>query len=402
MQSEFSSNTLTINQKNVVFDKYPVRILHVVASMNRGGIETWLMGILRHIDRERFQMDFLVHTTEPCAYDDEIRALNSRIIPCLHPSRPWTYASNFQRILRENGPYDIVHTHVHLFSGYILRLAQQTGVPVRIAHTHTDTSSIDARAGWLRRAYYTLAKWWINRYATVGLGVNRNAIADLFGSVCETDPRWKHLCCGINLTVFRDPIDRIAVRTHLGIPTDAFVIGHVGRFVEAKNHTFILDIIREIAQREPKIYLLLVGDGSLRSNIEHKAVQLGLANRVIFTGVRSDVAKLMRGAMDIFLFPSLYEGQGIVQLEAQSAGLPCFLSDVIPNEGDVVKPLVHRLSLSQKASDWAEAILAVRQSKITISQIEALRLVEQSLFNILTGVKDLEKIYLTQAQTSFR
>ncbi|NEQ28454.1 MAG: glycosyltransferase family 1 protein, partial [Microcoleus sp. SIO2G3] len=178
MYNTSSRNTLTVNQNHTSANK--LRILHVVASMNRGGIETWLMDILRHIDRDRFQMDFLVHTTQPCAYDEEIRSFNSQIIPCLHPSRPWTYASNFKRILREYGPYDIVHTHVHLFSGYVLRLARQAGVPVRIAHTHTDTSSIDAKAGWFRRMYYNLAKSWINHHATVGLGTSFKAVADLF------------------------------------------------------------------------------------------------------------------------------------------------------------------------------------------------------------------------------
>ena len=103
----------------------PVRVLHVLGGMNRGGVETWLMHVLRHIDRNRFRMDFLVHTVNPCAYDDEIHSLGSEIIPCLHPSRPWTYVRNFKRILREHGPYDVVHSHVHHFSGHILRLARR-------------------------------------------------------------------------------------------------------------------------------------------------------------------------------------------------------------------------------------------------------------------------------------
>src|SRR6476469_2359041 len=100
-------------------DRQTIRILHVVGGMNRGGIETWLMHILRHIDRDRFQMDFLVNTTQTCAYDDEIRSLGSRIIPCLEPSKPWLYARNFQQILSEYGHYHIVHSHLYYFSGYV-------------------------------------------------------------------------------------------------------------------------------------------------------------------------------------------------------------------------------------------------------------------------------------------
>jgi hypothetical protein len=124
--------------------------------MNRGGIETWLMHILRHIDPDRFQMDFLVHTTEPCAYDEEVYAIGSKIIPCLNPSKPWVYASNFKRILREYEPYNIVHSHVHHFSGYVLWLAKQAGIPVRIAHSHNDTSAVEAKAVWHRRLYLAL------------------------------------------------------------------------------------------------------------------------------------------------------------------------------------------------------------------------------------------------------
>ena len=97
--------------------KRPIRILHVVGGMNRGGVETWLMHVLRNIDRDRFRMDFLVHTTMPCVYDEEVRAFGSKIIPCLSPFLPWRYATNFTRILREYGPYDVVHSHVHPFTG---------------------------------------------------------------------------------------------------------------------------------------------------------------------------------------------------------------------------------------------------------------------------------------------
>lgn len=376
--------------------QHSIRILHVVGGMNRGGIETWLMHILRHIDRDCFRMDFLVHTTQPCAYDDEIRALGSKIIPCLDPSQPRLYARNLKRILREYGSYDIIHSHVHHFSGYVLRLAQQAGVPVRIAHSHNDTSSHEARAGLYRRLYFVLTKWWIARYATLGLGGSRKAVANLFGPVGETDPRWRVHYCGIDLTPFRDFINRVSVRTELGIPADAFVIGHVGRFCEQKNHVFLVDIAAEVAKLEPRMRLLLVGDGSLRPDIEQKVAQLGLTDRVIFAGVRPDVPRLMLGAMDLFLFPSLYEGLGLVLIEAQAARLPCIFSDVVPEEADVVKPLVHRMSLSRPASAWAEAVMATKQDTVSITQLETFAILEKSLFDIRTGAKELELYYIEQ------
>ena len=354
------------------------------------------MHVLRHIDRDRLRMDFLVHTTQPCAYDDEIRAFGSKIIPCLHPSQPWSYARNFKRILREYGPYDIVHSHVHHFSGYVLRLAQQAGVPVRIAHSHNDTSSIETGAGLYRRLYSNLTKSWIARHATLGLGASRQAAANLFGSVWETDPLWQVLYCGIDLAPFRDSINPVTVRAELGIPADAFVIGHVGRFVEQKNHIFLVEIAAEVAKREPRMRLLLVGDGSLRPDIEQKVAELGLGDRVIFAGVRPDVPRLMLGAMDVFLFPSLYEGLGLVLVEAQAASLPCIFADVVPEEVDVFKPLMRRLSLSQPASAWAKAVIASKHDTVTITKLEALATLEKSRFYIRRGAKELELYYIKQ------
>ncbi|WP_242064674.1 glycosyltransferase family 1 protein [Nostoc sp. FACHB-133] len=372
-------------------DEHSIRILHVVAGMNRGGIETWLMYILRHIDRDRFQMDFLVNTAQSSAYDEEIRTLGSKVIPCPHPSRPWLYAPNFKRILREYGPYDIVHSHVHHFSGYILRLAQQGGVPIRIAHSQVDSFSLEAKARWYRRLYLSLMERWISLYATVGLACSRKAGEALFGL---SDPRWRVVDCGADLKPFQAVVNPVTVRAELGIPKDALVIGHVGRFEQPKNHHFLVDIFAEVANREPKMYLLLVGNGSLRPDIEQKIMQMGLTDRVIFAGVRPDVPRLMLGAMDIFLFPSFYEGLGLVLIEAQAAGLPCVFSDVVPEEADVVKHLMRRMSLSEPASAWAEGILAASKTLSEMSQRKAFEIIEQSSFNIHNIVESLEKIYL--------
>jgi glycosyltransferase involved in cell wall biosynthesis len=377
----------------------PIRILHVLGGMVRGGVETWLMHILRHIDRDRFHMDFLVHTTQPCAYDDEVRALGSKIIPCMHPWRPWLYARNLKRVLREHGPYDVVHSHVHHYSGFVLRLAQQPSVPVRIAHSHNDTTQLQAEATLLRQGYLTLMKRWISRYATVGLAASRKAAVALFGPVWEADSRWRILHYGIDLTPFRNPVAPAAVRAELGIPAEAFVMGHVGRFVKQKNHAFLVDIAAEVARREPMMRLLLVGDGPLRPTIEQRVAQAGLTNRIVFAGLRSDVPRLMLGAMDVFVLPSLHEGLPVVGLEVQAAGLPFVLSDVVAEELDEVKPLVRRLSLSLPASAWAEAILAVRDAAPAITQPEALHMMEKSSFTIQASVERLEEAYLACTTT---
>lgn len=176
-----------------------IRILHVVGGMDRAGIETWLMNVLRHIDRERFSMDFLVHTTHTCAFDDKIRSLGSKLIPCLHPSRPWLYARNLMHTLEHEGPYDVIHSHVHLFSGFVMRLAKRAGVPLRISHSHNVPAEEEGRSSFARTTYRSLMRYWIQRYSALGLAASREAAIALFGKDWESHSHWKILYCGIDL-----------------------------------------------------------------------------------------------------------------------------------------------------------------------------------------------------------
>lgn len=371
-----------------------IRILHVVGGMNRGGVETWLMHLLRNIDRRHFRMDFLVHTDQPCAYDEEIHRLGSKIIPCMHPSFPWSYARNFKNVVREFGPYHVLHSHVHHYSGYVLRLAHRAGVPVRIAHSHNDTAILRVGTGLMRYCYLLLMEWSIRHYGTIGLACSNRAGTALFRGPVQNGWPWRVVSYAIDLTPFQTYGDSsgIGVRAELSIPVDALVVGHVGRFDQQKNHAFMIEIAGELARRERNMSLLLIGDGPLRSDIERRVAKARLTDRVFFTGIRSDVPRLM-SAMDAFLFPSLYEGLGLVFVEAQAAGLPCVVADVVPEEADVVKDLIWRMSHSRPPSAWAEAILAARSPKRSIAQSQALAQVRASPFNIQTAAKQIEEFY---------
>lgn len=157
-----------------------IKVLHVLGGLDRGGVETWLMHVLRHIDRDRFQFDFLVSTTRECAYDREAKALGSLIIPNPDPHNPLLYALNFVRNYRKYGPYDIVHSHVHHFSGFVLLLSRILGVPIRIAHSHNDTRVAESNNNISRKFYLHLMKMLINTCATHGLAASSLAAEDLF------------------------------------------------------------------------------------------------------------------------------------------------------------------------------------------------------------------------------
>ena len=243
--------------------------------------------------------------------------------------------------------------------------------------------------------YLVLCKRWIHRHATTGLAASREAALALFGESWEDDPRWTLLYCGIDLDPFRSQPDRDEVRRELRLPVGAIVVGHVGRFDEQKNHDFLIDIASAMARRSADIYYLLLGDGPLRERIRRKAERAGIADRVIFAGVRADVPRVMLGAMDLLFMPSHHEGLPLVLIEAQAAGLPCVISSVISPETDVVGHLIRRLPLSLSADEWAgEALnmLKLAQLKPGPTPVSA---VVDSQFNILRCISSLKAVYET-------
>jgi glycosyltransferase involved in cell wall biosynthesis len=331
--------------------------------MPRAGIETWLMHVLRTVDPARHRLDFLVHTDQPLAYDEEIRSRGARLIQCLHPRNPARYGRRFLQILREEGPFDIVHSHLHLFTGTALTLARLGGIGVRIAHGHSDTRRSPSERSLLRKGYGGLQRRLVSASATHGLAVSSGAAVSLFGPRWQEDPRVRVLALGLDLKPFAKDPDPTA-RAELGLPADALVLGHVGRATEPKNHAFLLEIFKEALRLEPRAFGLCVGDGPLRASLEARAQALGIAGRVRFTGVRSDVPRILRSAIDAFVFPSIYEGLPLALVEAQAAGQGCIAADHLPREA-FVTPRARPLALEAGAEAWARAALEEARKSVS-------------------------------------
>lgn len=365
--------------------------------MNRGGVETWLMHVLRRVDRTEVVLDFLVHRESRGAFDDEIEALGATIWRCPAPHRPIGFAKRLRATLREHGPYNILHSHVHHYSGWVLAQAAACGVPVRIAHSHNDTTLSDSNAHLIRRAYLALSTRLIGRYATGGLACTADAARSLFGPSWKADHRWEVLHYGVDLTQFRGAVDANSIRAELGISPGAPVVGHVGRFHAQKNHSFIVEIVKEVASRLPSVRFLLVGDGPLRADIRASVVQAGVSNFVVFAGLRDDVPRLMRGAMDLLLMPSLFEGLPVAAIEAQAAGLPLLLSEEVSREVDVVPENVIRISLSASAAVWAEIVCQEIRSGARKTRGEALQEMAASALNIEVSAKRLVDYYFRES-----
>ncbi|MCD6516234.1 MAG: glycosyltransferase [Candidatus Aminicenantes bacterium] len=374
-----------------------MKILHIVGKMQVGGVETWLMHVLRHIDRRKYQMDFVVHATEPGFYDEEIRNLGSRLYPCLDYRHPFVYKKKLMQIFKEYGPFDIVHSHVFFYSGWVLRTAHQANIVGRIAHIHNDSPFLLKSRGFRYRLYSKLMRYFIRRHANLGIGVSQFALESFFGPNWSLDKRWNVLYCGIDLSPFyKKDKDRANIRHALGLDSCDIVVGHVGRFSynDQKNHKFWIQIAREIHKRNPRIKFLLIGDGPLRKDIEEQVYRYKMKDKFIFAGIRSDVPDLMKGAMDVFLFPSKYEGLPLTIIEAQAAGLPIVMSDIITREVDVVPELIKRVSLNASPGYWAEVVLDLLDNRKSMpSPDEALCRVEKSSFNINKSVEGLLDFY---------
>ncbi|MBK5295223.1 MAG: glycosyltransferase [Acidobacteriia bacterium] len=305
-------------------EEQPVRVLEVVGALNRGGTESWLVNVLRTIDRRRFNLHFCVFAEEPSAYSEEVEAIGGQIVHCGLGRNLHRFSQRFRSVVRE-GRYDVVHSHMHHFSGLVLRLAAKEAVPVRIAHAHNTADGQDDTC--IRRGYRHLMRGWIARYATHGLACSHAAAVALFGRAWALDPRFRVLYCGIDLKRFQAPVECREVRHELGIPVDAPVVGHVGRFSPQKNHEGFVSIARIINHYRPEACFLLVGDGPLLETIRATAKAQGLGPRFFFFGSRSDVHR-MYAAMDVFLLPSRNEGLPLVLMEAQAAGLPIVATDL--------------------------------------------------------------------------
>lgn len=357
-----------------------IRVLHVVTYMGRGGLETMIMNYYRHMDRKKIQFDFLVHRDFQADYDDEILELGGKIyhVPQLNPFSPG-YFKALDNFFSEHH-YNIVHSHLDCLSAYPLKAAAKYDVSTRIAHAHNTDQ--DHNMKYLIKLY---SKRKIPIYAT-----------DLF-ACSERAGNW--MFPGQKFQVIKNAIDagkytynseiEQSMKRELKIE-NKFVMGHVGRFAPQKNHDFLLDIFQSVVGVDENTVLLLAGIGDGQAAIKDKVVKLGLEDKVIFLGNRLDVAKTLQ-AMDVFVFPSHYEGFSLAAVEAQAAGLPCIFSDQIPRECALTEN-VEFISLHMPPWEWAKRIVRYKGNK----KKNEFAAICSAGYDIKDNAKQLEEFYLSR------
>lgn len=331
-----------------------IKVLQVVGRMHYGGMETFIMNIYRHINRNKVQFDFMVHYDEPGGYDEEIRSLGGHIytMPRTVPQNYFQYKRELTKFFQQHKEYYMIHGHLHSTAFLYHKIAKQNGDRCCITHSHNDGFDHSAK-GYLSYGTSLLAQ----KYTDIYFGCSQAACHKFFPGAIKQGKKMIIVKNGIESERYRYDLHvRDDVRVELGLG-NRFVVGHIGRFFPQKNHDKLLKIFVEILKQRPDSILILVGEGPLFDQVKKMTQKMGIEESVLFLGVRSDVNRLMQ-AMDAFIFPSLYEGLGIVLIEAQAAGLKCFTSaDVVPQEAKVTE-LLHYINLNEPASVWAEEVLA--------------------------------------------
>ncbi len=368
-----------------------VRILHIVNSMNRGGIETLLMSLYRNVDRKRIQFDFLSHTKDSC-FTKEIESLGGRVY-CIPRFSFWRFDKQYQEYVNffaEHSEYQIVHSHINLSSLGVLRAAYKAGVPVRICHLHnTNRKEKHIPLSYrCKKLVFPLT----SRFLTHRFACSKLVAMHGYGKKSEEAVIIKN---GVETEKFQFCLaNRIRKRKELDWK-DKRVFLDVASLTTQKNHSFLIEVFNEILKLEKNAILALAGTGSLRTQIETQVKRLGIEENVQFLGARNDVPDLLRAA-DLFLLPSLYEGFGIALLEAQTAGIFSVASDSIPREVDVAD-LIRFVSLEESANRWAQIALEEvnrkRKSRETYAEI-----VKNAGYDICTSVKELTEFYLNEYQ----
>ena len=369
------------------------KIVHLIHGLNTGGAETLVKNYALGIDETKYEITILCYEHRNSLYEAILKNAGKRVIYVCDDMKLWNRKGIIPKIinhyqlyfairkkLRELKP-DILHTHLTV-NRYVkfAHLPQKT----KIFHTvHSEPKKIWFNGGFQRKKDFQAVKWLIKHYGQRMIVLHeemKQEVNELFhvsNSIVLNN--------GISFTDFENCKSKCQVRKELGIAQESFVIGHVGRFSEPKNHKFLIKVFQEIFANEKNVFLLMVGSGEEENSIRQILNDSPMKNNYLILSNRSDIADIMQ-AMDVFVFPSLYEGLGIALIEAQKSGLPCFVSERVPLYAKVTD-LVDVCSLNKGEKYWAKEILKAKENPPK-GNIEV-----PTEWDMKNVIKKLERIY---------
>lgn len=364
-----------------------IRILHSVSNLDRGGIETMLMNYYRHIDRDKVQFDFVCNKLKPGAYDKEVIDMGGRIFhsPGLHPLHYPQYIQFFKELVKQHPEYRVLEVHNGALGLYALNGAKRAGIPVRIYHAHGQGLNLDYKIA-LKWMCKKLLRFNMTHHFTCGLKAGEY----YFGRRVMDSGNYVLVRNAIDVDSFVfNPNVRERMRAENGLE-DKHVIGHVGRFMHQKNHSFLIELFAKMAERDEKAILVLLGDGELQEKIRNRTKVLGVFDKVKMIGNVGNVNEWYQ-AFDLFILPSHWEGLPVVGVEAQAAGLPCLFSSSITREIGLTEKTLF-LDLESGADAWAKKVvnlLSTSQGRKDMRQA-----ISEKGYDICVEAKKLENLYL--------
>lgn len=367
-----------------------IKVLHVVSYLGSGGVETFLYNHYNNMNSANIQFDFIVHGDSKGLYEEKFAEMGSTIYHVTpRKSNLFKNVKQIKNIIKSNY-YDIIHVHIEKMAFIPLYFANKKGISTRISHAHLSNQTTQ---NIYTRVLNPFFKKLSIIYATHYWGCSYDAIDSLFGAkIAQTRANVIKNAIDIQRFQFNDEKRRV-MRQKLGVE-DKYVLGHIGAFIHQKNHEFLIDVFREAKKNHDDYKLILVGEGPLERDIKKKVKDYGLCEDVLFLGVRDDIDSLMC-SFDAFIFPSNYEGLGIVLIEAQASSLPCLTSDgVVPQEAKVTKNIEY-VSLKEAPINWAFRIETLRKNYQRKNEIKNVR---NQGYDVNVQAKNLETFYLKRVE----
>lgn len=365
-----------------------IRILHSVSYMSRGGIETMLMNYYRHMDRDKVQFDFLCHSYNKGAYDEEIEKLGGCIhrTPGLNPLKFGRYLKYMKELFASHPKYRIVESHNGPFGVYPLYAAKKYKIPARIYHAHGASLALDLKFP-LKFFCKSMLKYYMNKHFICG----KKAGEFYMGKDIIRNNNYTMVPNAIEVERFIfDTEKRKEIREKYDI-NNKLVIGHVGRFSYQKNHEFLLKIFAEACKNRDNLVLALLGSGELYNDVKKQAQEINISDKIIYVGNVPNTDEWYN-AFDLFLLPSRWEGLPVVGIEAQAADLPCIFSTAVTEEVALTKKSTF-IDLKEPVEIWAKKINEILDKKEPRNN--NYDLLTEKNYNIKTEAKKLQELYIS-------
>lgn len=363
----------------------PIRILHMIGSLNIGGSQSMIINLHRAIDRSKVQFDYVIDRPDQLYYADIVTELGGKIytLPTFSGKNFFEIRQAWKEFFKEHPEYKILHSHIRSYASLYLPIAHKTGLKT-IIHSHS-TSNGKGVASIVKRIMQFPLRYQADHF----FACSKEAGMWLFGKNIVNGDKFHILQNAIEVEKYRfNQKTRDEYREKLGLGNKKTFI-HVGRFNPAKNHAFLLNLFAEIHKQDDNTVLLLAGDGELRTEIEKQIADLKIQESVILLGGRSDVPNLLQTA-DCFLFPSVWEGFGMVAVEAQASGIPCICSTGIPKSVAVVPNLCHFIP-TDNIQKWVDFAISAKPLLADTSEH-----VQKNGFDIKTTAGKLTDFYLNE------